>query len=182
MDLFLIILALACLGGMILPFLISFCVTVSGSLDPEGWYARGSLGPITLLLLPGWIVEVHIFGCTIRSFSITKEEEEEREELSGEKTRFSIPTIPRLPISVDSVDISGRYGCSDAGDTGRIYGWISALRGALTGTRLRLSITPDFTSPAWAVRVQSRLRIRSLFHLVSSLIPMMRKMKDTITF
>ena len=179
MDLFLIILLLACLGGVILPFIISFCVTVSGSLDPEGWSASGSLGPFTALLLPYRIVEISIFGQTIRSFCITKEEEEERgEEEPEEKTGFSlpkIPKIPKLPIRIDSVTITGRYGCSDAGDTGRIYGWISALRGGLTGTRLHLSVTPDFTSQEWRIQIQSRLRIRSLIHLIYSLIPMVKK-------
>jgi hypothetical protein len=177
MDLYLIVLILACLGGVILPFLISFCVTVSGSLDPEGWSLGGALGPVTILLLPGRIVELSLFGRRIRSLDLTESQEEvtEGEKVTTEeKSHFSIPTIPRLPISIDSVVISGRYGCSDASETGRIYGWISALRGALTGTRFHLSVTPDFASPVWAVRVQSRLRIRSLFHLGSSLLPFVK--------
>lgn len=178
MDLLLPVLIISCIGGVILPFLLSFCITIRGSLDPEGWSAGGSLGPVTVLLLPGMLIDLSIFERNVHTFSfpeMVKEEKKEVEEAPpGEEKGFQIPSfppIPHLPISIDSVDISGRLGTGDAGETGRVYGWIQGLRGALSWTRVRISVIPDFARPEWSIRISTRLRIRSVFHLILSIAP-----------
>ncbi|MBR1369836.1 hypothetical protein RJ53_10245 [Methanocalculus chunghsingensis] len=179
MDLLLPVLIISCIGGVILPFLLSFCITIRGSLDPEGWSAGGSLGPVTILLLPGMLIELSLFGRSVHRFSfpemVKEEKEKEIEEAPpGEEKDFhipSIPPIPHLPISIDSVDISGRLGTGDAGETGRLYGWIQGLRGALSWTRVHISVIPDFIHPDWSIRISTRLRIRSIFHLLLSIAP-----------
>jgi len=179
MDLLLPLLVIACIGGVILPFLLSFCITIRGSLDPEGWSAGGSLGPVTILLLPGMLIDLSLFGRSVHTFSFPEMEgkgkEEDKEAPPDEEGGFhipSIPTIPHLPISIDSVDISGRLGTGDAGETGKLYGWIQGLRGALSWTRVHISVTPDFIHRDWSIRISTRLRIRSVFHLLLSIAPL----------
>ncbi len=179
MDLLLPILIIACIGGLILPFLLSFCITIRGSLDPEGWYAGGSLGPVTVHLLPGMLIDLSLFGRNVHTFSLPEMvKEEDKEAPPDDEGGFhipsipSIPPIPHLPISIDSVNVSGRLGTGDAGETGRLYGWIQGLKGALSCSRVHISVIPDFVHPDWSIRISTRLRIRSVFHLLRSITPL----------
>lgn len=184
MDFYPILLAFACIGGGATVVLISFCITLTGSISPDGWYAGGGLGPITLLLLPKRTLELWLFERTVYTYIIPEEEgettDEEEDEGSDilkkaeEETGFPLSALLKLPISIDSVWISGRIGTGDAGETGRLYGWIAALRGALRTTRIHLNVIPDFAYAGWSAKIRIRIRIRSIVHLVLSLVPFVK--------
>jgi len=183
MDLYLVFLALACLGGVSLPFLISFRFTLKGSINPESWSAGGGFGPLYIIFLPERRVHLRIFAYTILAFRIPEDDDEviegdKREEGTG------MPEIPvramlRLPISIDSVSVHGRIGFMDAADTGRFYGWMSAVRGALSITRIKIRVAPDFARSGWSIAIMTRFRIRSLIHLIYALTPILRSVKPT---
>lgn len=185
MDFYPVLLAIACLGGLATLVLVSFCVTLTGAISPAGWYAGGGLGPITLLLLPERTLELRLFERTVYTYIIPKEEEGragEEEEKDDEilkeaekESGFPLSTLLKLPISIDSVTISGRFGTGDAGETGKLYGWIAALRGALLTTRIHLNIIPDFAEAGWSAKIWVRIRIRSILHLVLALVPFVRR-------
>ena len=185
MDFYPVLLAFGCLGGLATLVLVSFCVTLTGAISPAGWYAGGGLGPITLLLLPERTLELRLFERTIYTYIIPEEEggaADEKEEKDDEilkeaekKSGFPLSALLKLPISIDSITISGRIGTGDAGETGKLYGWIAALRGALGTTRLHLNIIPDFAEAGWSAEVKARIRIRSIYHLMHSLVPFVRR-------
>jgi hypothetical protein len=193
MDFYPILLAFACIGGGATLVLISFCITLTGSISPEGWSAGGGLGPITLLLLPKRTLELRLFERIMYTYIIPEEAEEttgEEEEQAAdgeddegsdilkeaeEKTGFPLSALLKLPISIDSVWISGRIGTGDAGETGKLYGWAAALRGALQTTRIHLNITPDFAESGWSAKIRIRIRVRSILHLVLALVPFVKR-------
>ncbi len=193
MDFYPILLAFACLGGLATLVLVSFCITLTGSISPDGWYAGGGLGPITLLLLPKRTLELRLFEMLVYTYIIPEEAEEttgeeeeqaaddsqdENEEILKEaegKTGFPLSALLKLPISIDSVWISGRIGTGDAGETGKLYGWAAALRGALRTTRIHLNVTPDFAYAGWSANVRVRIRIRSIVHLVLAFVPFVKR-------
>ncbi len=184
MDFYPILLAFACLGGLATVVLISFCLTLTGSISPDGWSVGGGLGPITLLLLPKRTLELRLFERLVYTYIIPEEEEraadEEEDEGSDilkkaeEETGFPLSALLKLPISIDSVWISGRIGTGDAGETGKLYGWSTALRGALRTTRIHLNVTPDFAYAGWSAKIRIRIRVRSILHLVFALVPFVR--------
>lgn len=185
MELFPVLLAFACLGGVILFILLSFCVTITGSISPDGWSAGGGLGPIIIILLPKRTLELRLFGRTVYTYIIPEEAEDSPDEIEDEKreilkeaekkTRFPFSQLLKMPVSIDSIILSGRIGTGDAGETAKLYGWIAALRGALRTTRIHLNVTPDFAEAGWSASIKARIRIRSLFHLVSTLVPFVRR-------
>ncbi len=184
MDLYPILLAFACLGGIATLLLTSFCVTILGSISPDGWSAGGGLGPISLLLLPKRTLELLLFGRTVYTYIIPEETEDSPDEMQDEKsgilkeaekeTGFPFSQLLKMPVSIDSVTLSGRIGTGDAGETGKLYGYIAALRGALRTTRIQLNIIPDFAEAGCSAGIRARIRIRSLFHLVRALVPFVR--------
>lgn len=185
MELYPILLVFACVGGLATLVLVSFCVTVLGSISSREWSAGAGLGPIAILLLPGNTLELWLFEKPVFSFRIpedTGEAGKKEEEIDGEilkkaekESGFPFSALLKLPISIDSVSISGRIGTGDAGETGKLYGWIAALRGALRTTRLDLNIIPDFAEAGWSANIRARIRIRSLFHLVIALLPFIKR-------
>lgn len=185
MDFYPILLAFACIGGGATLVLVSFCITLTGSISPDGWSAGGGLGPITLLLLPKRTLELRLFERTIYSYIFPEEEEGEADEVQEEngdvlkaaekESGFPLSALLKLPISIDSVSISGRIGTGDAGGTGKLYGWVAALRGALLTTRIQLNIIPDFAYSGFLAKFRVRIRIRSIYHLMHALVPFVRR-------
>lgn len=185
MDFYPVLLAFGCIGGGATLVLVSFCVTLTGSISPDGWYAGGVLGPITLLLLPERTLELRLFDRTIYTYIIPKEEggtADEKEEKDDEilkeaekESGFPLSALLKLPISIDSVSISGRIGTGDAGGTGKLYGWVAALRGALLTTRIQLNIIPDFAYSGFLAKFRVRIRIRSIVHLVLAFVPFVKR-------
>jgi len=189
MDFYPILLAFACIGGGATLVLVSFCITLTGSISPDGWSAGGGLGPITLLLLPKRTLELRLFERTIYSYIFPEEEEGEADEVQEEngdvlkaaekESGFPLSALLKLPVSIDSISISGRIGTGDAGETGKLYGWVTALRGALLTTRIHLNVTPDFAHSGWSAKIRARIRIRSLYHLIHALIPFVKGLHAT---
>jgi len=164
MYLLLIFLLLASIGGVALLLLIPLQITVSGSLNHERWYLMVSILQIKIMLVPGKRLNLCIFDRMVKSFVIPSFYKDGPEK--NEKSKFNIQSLLNFPLSIELLELKGNIGFKDCAVTGKIYGWISALSAALSGTRLHLSVTPDFTGSNISLKVNVRVRIRSLFHVI----------------
>lgn len=164
MDLPLVFFLLLCFGGMILLLLIPFQIIISGSFTPDNWYILVSFWPLKIMLVPDMRINLFICDRLVRSFNIPA--------ISGnlnkkhEKGKINFQSLLKLPISIHSVSLKGNIGCRDSADTGRMFGWISALSGMLSWTRFHINLIPDFTGSSFSVLITVKIRIRSVFHII----------------
>jgi hypothetical protein len=182
MDLYLLFLLIVSLIGIILLLFIPFNIQLSGSLSSDCWFVQVLLMHICLRLVPGMKLELLFFGSCIKSFGLPlkakKISAENMNAISSEKkerdkrdqeSRINLYSILRMPVTIKSVSISGRIGCENGADTGQLYGLISAISGALSCTRVQISFTPDFSGSYFSLILQLKIRVKSVFHLVSYL-------------
>ena len=167
MDLPLIFILILCFGGMILLLLIPFQIIISGSLTPDNWYIMVSFWPLKIMLVPDMRLNLFICDRLVRSFNIPAISGNlDKKHEKGTIGTINFQSLLKLPISIHSVSLKGNIGCRDSADTGRMFGWISALSGMLSWTRFHINLIPDFTGSSFSVLIKVKIRIRSVFHII----------------